>query len=58
MDRPYTIPEAAKEIRVGRSTLYRLWKAGKIRFVKIGGGTFVMASEIERFLATVKKRAA
>ena len=58
MDRPRTIPEACAEIRIGRSTLYRLWHEGKIKFVKIGGGSFVMESEIERFLATIKKRAA
>jgi excisionase family DNA binding protein len=45
-----SVAEAARVLRVSRTTLYRLAWRGMIRFVKLGGRTLVPMSEIRRFL--------
>jgi predicted DNA-binding transcriptional regulator AlpA len=48
-----TIDEASQELRISRSSLYRLWGRGDgPRAVKVGGKTFVPADAIAGWLAT------
>jgi predicted DNA-binding transcriptional regulator AlpA len=48
-----TIDEASQELRISRSSLYRLWGRGDgPRAVKVGGKTFVPADEISGWIAT------
>jgi excisionase family DNA binding protein len=42
--------EACERLRLGRSTLRRLWAEGAIRPVKIGRALRFPASEVERFV--------
>lgn len=46
--RAYRVPDACRALGVGRSTLYKLASAGKLRLVRIGGRTVVPGAEIER----------
>jgi excisionase family DNA binding protein len=46
-----TVPEAAAELRIGRTHLYKLIKLGQIRPVKLGARTLVPHREIQRFTA-------
>lgn len=51
----YPVEETRDRIGgISHSTFYELVKAGRIKTVKLGRRTFVMADEIERFLATVR----
>ena len=46
------IPEAAEELRVGRSTMYRLIHDGEIRPVRLGPSTTrIPLAEIEAYVA-------
>lgn len=36
MERYFTLEEAAKLLRISRSTMYRLLKSGKLRTVRLG----------------------
>ena len=49
--RAYRVPDACRALGVGRSTLYKLASAGKLRLVRIGGRTVVPSIEVDR-LAT------
>lgn len=49
--RAYRVPDACRALGVGRSTLYKLASAGKLRLVRIGGRTVVPGNEVSR-LAT------
>lgn len=44
------INDASATLGIGRSTLYKMAAAGKIRLVKIGNRTVVPESEIDRLL--------
>ena len=44
-------PEAAKVLRVGRTTVYALIKAGDLRPVHIGRSCRLSHAELERFVA-------
>jgi excisionase family DNA binding protein len=46
-----TIVEAAEALSVSRSSVYRLFDAGQLAWVQIGGCRRVASSEIERFIA-------
>jgi excisionase family DNA binding protein len=47
-----TIDEASQELRISRSSLYRLWGRGDgPRAVKVGGKTLVPADAIAGWLA-------
>lgn len=48
----YRLPDACRALGIGKSTLYRLAKANKVRVVKIGGRSVLPADELER-LATL-----
>ena len=45
-----SVAEAARVLRVSRTTLYRMAWRGMIRFVKLGGRTIIPMSEIRRLL--------
>lgn len=46
-----TIAEAAEALSVSRSSIYRLFDAGQLAWVQIGGCRRVTATEIDRFIA-------
>lgn len=46
-----SLPEAAKVLGIGYTTLLSLRRAKQIREVQIGGRTLVPRSELERFVA-------
>ncbi|WP_207553823.1 helix-turn-helix domain-containing protein [Mycolicibacterium conceptionense] len=45
------MPETAKAMRCGKTTVYSLLKQGELRSVKVAGRRFVTAAEVERFIA-------
>ncbi len=45
-----SVAEAARVLRVSRTTLYRLAWRGMIRFVKLGGRTLIPMSEVRRLM--------
>ncbi|WP_409514541.1 MULTISPECIES: helix-turn-helix domain-containing protein [Brevundimonas] len=45
-----TIPEACRYMRVSRSTIYNLAKAGKLPIRKIVGRSLILRSDIHRLL--------
>jgi predicted DNA-binding transcriptional regulator AlpA len=48
-----TIPEITRELRISRSSLYRLLNRGDgPRVVKVGGKSFIPADELAGWLAT------
>jgi|GEM_PF-1345354 len=47
-----TIVEAAEALSISRSSIYRLFDAGQLAWVQIGGSRRVASAEIERFIAT------
>lgn len=49
----YRPAEAARELKIGRSTLYRRLKAGDIRASKFGRVTLIPLTELERVLSQV-----
>lgn len=48
----YTIPEAARYLRIGVSTVWRDIAAGRIAAIRYGGRRYVPGSEIVRLSAT------
>jgi excisionase family DNA binding protein len=46
-----TIVEAAEVLSISRSSIYRLFDAGQLAWVQIGGSRRVAFTEIERFIA-------
>ena len=52
-----TIDDAAQRLSVSRWTVYRLHRDGKLRFVKVRGGTRIRASELERYLRAAERAA-
>jgi excisionase family DNA binding protein len=50
-DRPlYTIPEAAKALRISRSTVYELLSAGRLRKVKVGYLSLIRRDDLADFI--------
>ncbi|OBA92989.1 hypothetical protein A5666_00155 [Mycolicibacterium fortuitum] len=45
-----SLPEAAEELRISRTQLYRMRAQGRIRVVKLGYRVLVPAREIERLI--------
>lgn len=55
-DVPLNIPKACEALGdISRSTLYREVAARRLTLTKIRGGSFVMESEIARYLRTAPK---
>jgi excisionase family DNA binding protein len=46
-----TIPEAAARLRISRSSVYRLFDAGELRWVRVCTSRRVSTAEINRFIA-------
>ena len=46
-----TVPEAARSLGLGRSTLFAMIAAGTIPAVKVGGARRVRASDLAAFVA-------
>jgi hypothetical protein len=54
----YPLPEAQERLGgVSRVMLYRLANEGRLKMLKIGRRTFVSATEIDRFVASLAKAA-
>lgn len=49
----YRPEEAAKVLALGRSTIYELMAAGRLRFVKCGRSRRIHHIELERFAAAL-----
>ena len=45
-----TIPEVARELRVGRTTVYRLISTGELPSVLVGGSRRVAAEALARYV--------
>ena len=54
--RLWPVSEAAYQLGMHRVTLYRLMKAGEIRFVKVNNRTYVTNAELDRFGAVRHQR--
>lgn len=48
----YTIPEAAKKLRVTRAALYKWMKQGRLKFVLVGSERRITGSAIDAFVKT------
>jgi len=46
----YTIPEAAKKLRVTRAALYKWMKEGRLKFVLVGSERRITSSAIDAFV--------
>jgi excisionase family DNA binding protein len=46
-----TIPEVATALRISRSSVYRLFEGGELRWVRVGSTRRVSSAEINRFIA-------
>jgi excisionase family DNA binding protein len=46
----HTVPESAEKLCIGRTKLYELIDAGKIKTVKIGSRTLISDDELQRFV--------
>ncbi|MBU3863243.1 helix-turn-helix domain-containing protein [Streptomyces sp. 4503] len=47
----YTLEEAAKTLRVGRSTVYELMADGTLKFIKRGQSRRIRVTDLEIFVA-------
>ena len=47
----YRINDACKALSVGRSSIYKLIKEGKLKSVTIAGRTLIPRTEIDRLIA-------
>lgn len=46
-----TIPEVVTALRISRSSVYRLFDGGELRWVRVGSTRRVSSVEINRFIA-------
>lgn len=46
----YTVPEAAKKLRVTRAALYKWMKAGRLAYVVVGSERRITGSAIDAFV--------
>jgi len=49
----YTVPDACKAAGFGRTTLYELIAAGRVRAMKAGTRTLIEAESLRRYLASL-----
>jgi excisionase family DNA binding protein len=56
MEKLYRVSEAAEILRISRPSIYRLWRNGKVKPIKVGGRTVFPESELERFIEDLKAR--
>lgn len=52
-EKVFTIEEASRFLRIGRSRVYELLGEGEIRAVRLGRRTIITASELQRFLQSL-----
>jgi excisionase family DNA binding protein len=57
MQRPYTVPEAAKQIGVSEVTVRRLVAARQIPHRRVGGRIMFTEADLEEFLEASKRPA-
>lgn len=50
------LDEVAERLRVSRRTVEREHAKGRITFTKIGGSTFVLESELARYIAAAQRK--
>ena len=50
LPRLLSLPQAASYCGDSRATLYREWKAGNIKFMKMGGSPRIERSELDRYI--------
>ena len=50
-----TVPEAARLLAIGRTSLYRLIENGNLRVVKIGRATRVPVAELRTFVGEARQ---
>jgi excisionase family DNA binding protein len=48
----HSIPEVCRLLGVSRRTVYNLWEAGELDFVKVRSRTFVSEHELTRYIET------
>lgn len=48
--RLYSIQQAVAYSGDSRATLYKEWKLGNLKFVKMGGSTRIEATELDRYI--------
>lgn len=53
-----SIPQAVAYSQESRATLYKEWKAGNLKFVKMGGSTRIEFDELNRYIDTKINQAA
>jgi excisionase family DNA binding protein len=51
----YRIPEAQEVTGLGRTTLYREIKAGRLEAVKVGTSTLITRAALERYLESLDR---
>lgn len=49
-ERLFTVPEAAKHLRLAPSSVWQLLRLGRLARTKVSGKTFVRASELQRLI--------
>ncbi len=47
----YTITETSRAVGIARTTIYRLLSEGKLRGIKLGGRTLILASSLRELIA-------
>ena len=52
-----TVVEVALLLRVSRTTIYNMFRRGKLTKIKVEGRTCVQRSEVDRYLAEAGRRA-
>jgi excisionase family DNA binding protein len=57
-DCQFTVPEAAKHLRISRSSFYKLIAAKQIKVAKLGSRTVVPGAEVRRFVRAVARSTA
>jgi excisionase family DNA binding protein len=51
----YSIPEAARKLRVGRTTIYGLLDSGELDSIRIGQRRLVTDSQLDAYVAKRKR---
>ncbi len=52
--RLFSVDGVARQLSVGRTTVYKLIAAKRIRAVKVGSATRIAATEIDRYIAELE----
>jgi excisionase family DNA binding protein len=52
----YTVEEAARRLRIGRTTVYELMRDGRLDSVQIGRRRLVPAAAVDSYLSSIARR--